>query len=401
MQFFDSFYWAMTRRFVRGIAARIYNLNRLGSVNWFRLFGRILTLPSDYRRADGVSRSLVNVTYEVTYRCNQRCKFCFLGRLRRRLDSAGSKEGELRTDEALRLIDSVAELGAGLYLTGGEPLLRDDIVTMVARAKQSGAKCGINTNGVLLTEQRAKAFAECGLDYLIVSIVGRKEIHDEVVGLPGSYDAVTRNLRFMQSLNSSVRVVINFVISPDSVFNLKDVIRLASDLGVGTVTCQHMQFLTREDLSRHDRVWGEVMPAYSVSPVYANPPRNHLPVETLEGELEDALRLARRLGVRCVVKPPLRDGGLRVWYEGPFRVKSRCYYPWTDTRVAPNGDVYPCQFLPVRVGNIREKPLGELLNSRCYRDFRVGLRKAGGLFPACARCCKIYRDPLARFRGNE
>jgi hypothetical protein len=50
--------------------------------------------------------------------------------------------------------------------------------------------------------------------------------------------------------------------------------------------------------------------------------------------------------------------------------------------------------MPTPMGNVRTTPLAEILGGEPYRTFRSGNRAAGGVFPACARCCKLYRNPV-------
>ena len=73
---------------------------------------------------------------------------------------------------------------------------------------------------------------------------------------------------------------------------------------------------------------------------------------------------------------------------------------WTDTRVEPDGLVNACQVMPTPMGNVRDGSLGEILNGAPYREFRAKNREAGGVFPACARCCKLYRNPI-NFMAQE
>jgi len=386
----------MRERFLKAIGRRAGHLHALGSVKLWPLVRRLATLLSDYRRSDGRSRYLLNITYEPTYECNQHCRFCFLGRLRNKFQGE-----ELTTREALALVDEGAKLDAGFYITGGEPLLRRDIAEIVSHVKRRALKCGVNTNGLMLERSLARSFARSGLDYLIVSIHGRSEDHDRIVGVEGALEKSIANVEYFMSLSSPTHVFFNFVITPETVFYLKDVLDLAAEIGVGAVTCQHMQFLTRDDLAAHRSVWRRELPQYSPRLVFANPPGNGVAAGEMAKEITDALSYAREVGVKCLVKPPLPPKELKMWYEGPFTMETHCYFPWTDVRVAPNGDVYACQFIPLVAGNVRRSPLKKILNSKSYRDFRRAIARAGGAFPACARCCKLYRDPFSTFANGR
>ena len=66
-----------------------------------------------------------------------------------------------------------------------------------------------------------------------------------------------------------------------------------------------------------------------------------------------------------------------------------------------NGDHAIVAGIPYPVGNIREMPLPDLLNNDRYLKFRRALKEAGGVFPGCARCCKLYRGGLKRKRASR
>ena len=134
---------------------------------------RAATLLPDLLAGEGASRALVNVTLELTYRCNVQCEFCFLK------DSVlYQKRDELTLDEIARLADQAQPFGASFFLTGGEPFLRRDLPEIVAAIHARGLKVGVNTNGLLVDAAMGERVRAAGLDYVIFSLHGPKEIHD-------------------------------------------------------------------------------------------------------------------------------------------------------------------------------------------------------------------------------
>ena len=101
---------------------------------------------------------------ELTYRCPLHCVFCF-----NPVDFA-TQEQELSTDDWLRVLRQGREMGAvQLGLSGGEPLLRDDLEIIVAEARRLGYYTNLLTSGVGLTESRAAALKQAGLDHVQLS----------------------------------------------------------------------------------------------------------------------------------------------------------------------------------------------------------------------------------------
>ena len=114
------------------------------------------------------------ISWNLTYRCNLACEHCYL--------DAGPKplvgtqnfadRSELDTEECFKIIDDIASFAPECLtiLTGGEPLLRRDILEIVRRAAERGLWVVVGTNGVSITENLAKRLAEAGVRGLSLSL---------------------------------------------------------------------------------------------------------------------------------------------------------------------------------------------------------------------------------------
>ncbi len=142
-------------------------------------------------------------SYNVTGRCNMRCVFCEWWK---------TDTPELSTKEALAAIDSVCSLGVPFFdLSGGEPLLRNDLITLAKRAASHGCLVSMNTNGTLLNEDRVSEVAD-NFDLVVVSLDGPKEVHDKIRGVAGTYDKAIEAIKLLKS--NGVRVGVNSVVTP-------------------------------------------------------------------------------------------------------------------------------------------------------------------------------------------
>ena len=123
----------------------------------------------------------VFAVWEYTLACDQRCQACG--------PRAGDpRPDELTTDEALRLVDELAELGIGeVALIGGEAYLRGDVLLVIRRIRERGMTASMATGGYGLTRTRADALAEAGLGHVAVSIDGLETSHDHLRGSPGGW----------------------------------------------------------------------------------------------------------------------------------------------------------------------------------------------------------------------
>jgi MoaA/NifB/PqqE/SkfB family radical SAM enzyme len=162
-------------------------------------------------------RAPLVVGWAVTYRCNLRCGYC------ERWREPGR---ELDTAAALRLIDELAAAGTvALSLTGGEPLLRRDIGSLIDRAVGRGLYVSLNTNGGPV-ERRKEALA--GLSRLTVSLEGPRDIHDAVRG-GGAFDRAVRAVEIARFLGLETQL--NATVNRENQERVPEILALARDLG--------------------------------------------------------------------------------------------------------------------------------------------------------------------------
>lgn len=140
------------------------------------------------------------VQWLTTYNCNLRCPHC----------EASSNEmsiDELTTEQITDAVVEIGKMGVRLFfLSGGEPLLRNDVFEVMQLAKRAGLKLGIGTNSYL-TEKYSNELSTLDLSLYFTSIDGLEETHDRFRGVKGSYKKVFEALRFMKELNVPERKI--------------------------------------------------------------------------------------------------------------------------------------------------------------------------------------------------
>ena len=135
------------------------------------------------------------VAWELTRNCNLNCVHC-----RARADM-GPHQGELTTDECRKILDDIASFSSPtIILTGGEPLLRDDIFEIIQYGRAKGLRMVIAVNGTLLDRDAAQKLKDAGILRVSMSLDG-KDAGDAMTtsgGVSGSFDAVMRAARALQ-----------------------------------------------------------------------------------------------------------------------------------------------------------------------------------------------------------
>lgn len=122
------------------------------------------------------------VVWSVTRTCNLNCVHCYTDSANRRYAD------ELSTDEGLRLIDDLAAFGIpSLLFSGGEPLMRRDLFTLIERASARDIRPVISTNGTLIDRDAARAIKDSGIVYVGISLDGMEDVNDEFRGQKGAF----------------------------------------------------------------------------------------------------------------------------------------------------------------------------------------------------------------------
>ena len=135
-----------------------------------------------------VQNTLRMVAWELTRNCNLNCVHC------RAAASKGPHKGELTFAECKRILDQIAGFASPtIILTGGEPLMRDDIFEIIEYGNKQGLRLVIAINGTLLTEEKAMKLRDGGIKRVSLSLDGKDaKAHDAFRGVDGSYNSVMK-----------------------------------------------------------------------------------------------------------------------------------------------------------------------------------------------------------------
>lgn len=173
---------------------------------------------------------------EITYRCPLHCAFCY-----NPTDYADHTKDELNTDEWIKVLRDARKMGAlQLGISGGEPLLRDDIEDIVTEANQLGYYSNLITSGVGLTEKRIDAFKAGGLDHIQLSM---HDITEEI----SNFVTDTKTFKLKQKVAAMIKdrgypMVLNVVIHRYNIGHIKEILEMAEKLGADYVELANTQY---------------------------------------------------------------------------------------------------------------------------------------------------------------
>ncbi|MCW4030792.1 MAG: radical SAM protein, partial [Candidatus Bathyarchaeota archaeon] len=294
------------------------------------------------------------LSWNITRKCNLKCPHCYI--------NATPQEpiNELTTNEAKNLIDQICEISKPLLiLSGGEPLLREDVYELIRYGAEKGLKMGLGSNGSLIDYIAAQKLKDVGLNTISISLDSHiPKQHDEFRGVKGSWGKAVKAIKALQE--NGVLVQINTTVTQQNYDQIDDIMSLAENLGVENF---HLFFLV--PTGRGVKI-ADISPAKYESMIkttFAKAAKHKLNVRP--SCAPQFMRIAKEM-----------DLDMSRWIRGCI---AGLYY----CRVYPNGDITPCPYIPINLGNIREKTFREIwLNSQMFKN----LRDFNALKGKCGEC---------------
>ncbi|MBL7175318.1 MAG: 12,18-didecarboxysiroheme deacetylase [Desulfobacteraceae bacterium] len=191
------------------------------------------------------------VVWNVTQACNLNCLHCYA-----HANKQGHKR-ELSNKQALTMIDDLAEFGVPVILfSGGEPLMRRDLLGLISYAGDKGMRAVISTNGTLITKEKAKALKEVDLSYVGISLDGMEEINDRFRGKKGAFKDAMEGIKNCQDVG--LKVGLRFTINRINIHEIQYVFDLSENLNIPRVCFYHLVYagrgseLIKQDLSHSE-----------------------------------------------------------------------------------------------------------------------------------------------------
>ncbi len=290
--------------------------------------------------------SLKMIAWEVTRSCNLACSHC------RASSKLGPYPNELTTKECFQLIDEIASFGSLLViLTGGEPLLREDIFQIIEYGRKKGLKLVMAPNGTLLNEENVKKIIASGIKRISVSLDGPDETsHDQLRQVPGAFKRAQEGIERAKSLGLEFQI--NSTISKRNIKSLSEIMKLAKDLGAKA----HHIFLL----------------------VPTGRAKEMVNEELSSQEYEEALKLFSQekknspLDLKATCAPHFNRILLQEHADKACSLAGRgCMGGVSFCFISHTGDLQPCGYLEIKCGNVRDQGFKKAwLNSEVFSNLR-------------------------------
>jgi 12,18-didecarboxysiroheme deacetylase len=192
------------------------------------------------------------IVWNITRGCNLNCLHCYAHAVEI------SREKGLSGDQAMAIIDDLAEFGSPVILfSGGEPLLRPDLTDLAGYAVDKGMRAVISTNGTLIDRQKAIDLKKIGLSYVGVSLDGMEEINDRFRRKKGAFRDALEGIRNCQE--AGLKVGLRFTMSRLNMGEISSIFDLLEDMDIPRACFYHLVYAGRgsglidRDLSHIER----------------------------------------------------------------------------------------------------------------------------------------------------
>jgi len=265
------------------------------------------------------------ISWNVTRACNLKCKHCYR--------DAGTKDtDELNFKEAKGLLEEIARTGFKIViLSGGEPLLREDIYELISYARSCGLRPVLGTNGILINQEIARRLKGAGLVRAGISLDSiDSKIHDEFRQKNGAWQKSVSGMQACKIIGLEFQIHTTVTRR-----NFKEILRITDFACEVGANAHHIFFLVPTGR-------GKDIEDSTISP------------QDYEILLQNILK--KQKGLSLELKPVCAPQFIPIARQMnlDIRFQRGCLAGISYCCVLPNGDVHPCPYLPIRLGNVRE-----------------------------------------------
>ena len=298
------------------------------------------------------------VSWNITRLCNLKCTHCYLpaGFVdTNEFPDGYYRDSELTQSQCFRVIDEIAEINPNilLILTGGEPLLRPDILKISDYAARTGFLVVMGTNGVLLNDETVQRMSDHGVAGAGISLDAVDPVnHDKFRGMEGAWEGT------MNGVNALKRANLDFLVQTSvtrwNYDEVPQIVDFAYQLGAKVF---NLYFLVRT---------GRGKTVMDITPAQ------------YEATLSTLFELQAKYHGKMLVAAKCAPHYKRVIYEqqsdSPFLQSypsGTCPCGIYYCRITPEGDLTPCPYMPISVGNLKTESFASLWNkSKVFQELR-------------------------------
>ncbi len=307
------------------------------------------------------------VAWEVTRNCNLSCVHC------RASAEQGPYTGELKTEACFALLDQIAKTGQPIViLTGGEPLLRDDIFEIAQYGTDAGLKMVMAPNGTLVNPETARKMVKSGIARISISLDGPdKKQHDAFRGVPGAFEGALEGIRAARE--AGLEFQINTTISKQNLADIAAIQDLAIQLGAAA---HHIFLLVPTGRGKYLLDQEITATEYEDTLDWFYDQQDKTPLQLKATCAPHYYRILRQRAHKDGKTVTFETHGLDAVTRGCLGGTGFCF-------ISHIGVVQPCGFLDVNAGDITKQPFDAIWSES---EVFLRLRDYDKLKGKCGKC---------------
>lgn len=310
------------------------------------------------------------IAWEITRRCNLKCVHC-----RSSSEMQIDDHPDFTLDEAKAIIDDIASYASPvMVLSGGEPLLREDVFDIARYGNEKGFRMCLATNGTLVTDEICKQIKDAQIMMVSLSLDGAvAETHDEFRNQKGAFDGTMEAIRLFKEHDIPFLVNSSFTLRNRK--EIPDIYKLVKSLGA---TAWYMFMIV--PTGRGEDIMEELIP----QEVYDEILEWHYEVEKEENEL--LMRPTCAPHYYRVIREKAKEAGEKVVRRNlKFSTggSKGCLAGQLICLIDVDGEVLPCSYFPKSAGNIKETPFKKIWEES---ELFLQLRDFKGYKDNCGSC---------------
>ena len=336
------------------------------------------------------------VVWNITYKCNLRCKHCYedAGLLRH-----GSAD-ELTYEEKIDVLKKLNKANIpSIFFSGGEPLMAPRFWDIAKKAKEMGFYLSIASNGTLFNKENARRAKKLGFGYIAISVDSPDpKKHDEFRGIKGSWERAVTGIKNL--VKAGVTTCIQYTFSKENADDFKGMLKLRKKLGAYKLIVYNYIPVGRggfdNDPTPEQREW-----------MYEGAVK-----DILESKFLPVASTAPQLGRYCKQV----DAGVIPFshYGSSAKMKELsviadivggCGAGRAYCALQPNGDITPCVYMPdVKIGNLKKQSFSKIWNHPLMNWLRDTTKNVKGNCATCPfkeMCGGCRARALAYFASKE
>ncbi len=191
------------------------------------------------------------IVWNITRACNLNCVHCYARAVHH------SDENELSTQEGFTLLDDLAAFGVPVILfSGGEPLVRPDLIELANHAVGKGMRAVISTNGTLIDKKKANELKKVGISYVGISLDGLEKVNDHFRGMDGAFKMALKGIDNCR--DAGIKVGLRFTLNKSNISQVPGIFNLMEEREIERICFYHLVYSGRgsdlidQDLSHEE-----------------------------------------------------------------------------------------------------------------------------------------------------